>query len=56
VYTCIILNESFCCNYRVLVVNIVAVGWNTYLAMMSEKVHPHDVQEVATETTQPSSL
>ncbi|WAR17133.1 MPV17-like protein [Mya arenaria] len=26
---------------RVLVVNLVAVGWNTYLAWMSEKVHPH---------------
>ncbi|XP_052763090.1 protein Mpv17-like isoform X2 [Mya arenaria] len=28
-------------TYRVLVVNLVAVGWNTYLAWMSEKVHPH---------------
>ena len=32
-------NNTWCC--RVLVVNLVAVGWNTYLAWMSEKVHPH---------------
>lgn len=30
--------------YRVVVVNIVAVGWNTYLAMMSEKKHPEEPQ------------
>ncbi|KAL4218292.1 Protein Mpv17 [Mactra antiquata] len=28
-------------HYRVVVVNMVAVGWNTYLAWMSAKVAPH---------------
>ncbi|XP_060553543.1 protein Mpv17-like isoform X3 [Ruditapes philippinarum] len=28
-------------HYRVLVVNLVSVGWNTYLAWKVELVHPH---------------
>ena len=31
--------------YRIVVVNVVAVFWNTYLALMSERVHKHDAIE-----------
>lgn len=36
-------------HFRVVTVNCVAVGWNTYLAWMSEKVHPHSMHKPTTE-------
>ncbi|XP_060553542.1 protein Mpv17-like isoform X2 [Ruditapes philippinarum] len=43
-------------HYRVVTVNVVAVGWNTYLAWMSEKTpaQPDNDQQEITEEPRPS--